>query len=339
MGRRGEGRFEQVSWNEALDKVASELLRVKKAYGNSAILLPYGTGSYSQTNGRQVAQRLLNLFGGSLGHYNNYSWAAMARATETVYGTTVTGNQRQDWLNAKLILMWGWNPSQYPVTARTPSSSFARRASRARASSASIEEAAERRRALRRVGADPPGDRRGHDDGDGPRDGEAGRHDAAFVAGHSVGFDQSQMPADAQGAETYKDYLLGTRDKVPKTTAWAERITGVPSATIQRLAREYATRKPGVLYQGYGMQRRGYGEQVVRAGCVLAALDRERGNPGRPGRRARAAGAVGRAAVVRVPGRREPGQGQHSDVPLDRGGRSRKTARTRARRPRCGATR
>ena len=36
----------------------------------------------------------------------------MARATETVYGTTVTGNQRQDWVNAKFILMWGWNPSE-----------------------------------------------------------------------------------------------------------------------------------------------------------------------------------------------------------------------------------
>ena len=56
-----------------------ELQRVKKTYGNSALFVPYGTGSYSQTNGRQVAQRLLNLFGGSLGSYNNYSWAAWRR--------------------------------------------------------------------------------------------------------------------------------------------------------------------------------------------------------------------------------------------------------------------
>jgi anaerobic dimethyl sulfoxide reductase subunit A len=54
----------------------------------------------------------------------------------------------------------------------------------------------------------------------------------------------------------------------------------VPRDTIARIAREYATRKPGVLYQGYGMQRRAYGEQVVRAGCVLAALT---GNVGVPG--------------------------------------------------------
>lgn len=35
-----------------------------------------------------------------------------------------------------------------------------------------------------------------------------------------------------------------------------------------------------MLYQGYGMQRRAYGEQVVRAGCVLAAIT---GNVGVPG--------------------------------------------------------
>ena len=58
------------------------------------------------------------------------------------------------------------------------------------------------------------------------------------------------------------------------------RSPACPRETIARIAREYATRKPGVLYQGYGMQRRAYGEQVVRAGCVLAALT---GNVGIPG--------------------------------------------------------
>jgi anaerobic dimethyl sulfoxide reductase subunit A len=68
IGRRGEGRFERVTWDEALDRMAAELTRVKATYGNAALFVPYGTGSYSQTNGRQTAQRLMNLFGGSLGH-------------------------------------------------------------------------------------------------------------------------------------------------------------------------------------------------------------------------------------------------------------------------------
>ena len=280
VGRRGEGKFQQVSWDEALDTVASQLLRVKKAYGNSALFVPYGTGSYSQTNGRQVAQRLMNLFGGSLGHYNTYSWACMARATETVYGTGVTGNQRQDWLNSKYILMWGWNPSE--MRDGTNTEFFLRKARENGARIVCIDP----RMTLSAVAlADEwvpirPGTDAAMMSAMAHVMITAGLHDAAFVASHCVGFDESQMPAEAKGAETYKDYILGTRDKTPKTPKWAEAITAVPRETIERLAREYATRKPGMLYQGYGMQRRAYGEQVVRAGCVLTALT---GNVGVPG--------------------------------------------------------
>jgi len=71
--------------------------------------------------------------------------------------------------------------------------------------------------------------------------------DAEFVRTHCVGFDATQMPAGAETAESYKDYILGTRDGVPKTPAWAERITGVSRDVISRIAREYGTLKPGVL--------------------------------------------------------------------------------------------
>ncbi|MFM8321890.1 MAG: molybdopterin-dependent oxidoreductase, partial [Chloroflexota bacterium] len=60
-GRRGEGRFERISWDEALDLFAAQLLRVRQTYGNSALFVPYGTGSYNQINGSQTARRLMNL--------------------------------------------------------------------------------------------------------------------------------------------------------------------------------------------------------------------------------------------------------------------------------------
>jgi anaerobic dimethyl sulfoxide reductase subunit A len=279
-GARGDGAFERISWDDALDRVAAELKRVKQKYGNSALFVPYGTGSYSQTNGRQTALRLLNLFGGSLGQYNNYSWAAMEAATQSVYGTPVTGNQRQDWLNAKYILMWGWNPCE--MRDGTNTEFFLRKA---------------RERGARIVCVDPRLTSSAvalADEWVPIRPGTDAAllsamayvlvtenlYDAAFVKSHCQGLDDGAMPPDAKGAETYKDYLLGTRDKTPKTPLWAEAIAGVPRETIARLAREYGTLKPGVLYQGYGLQRRAYGEQAVRAGCVLAALA---GNVGVPG--------------------------------------------------------
>ena len=42
---------------------------------------------------------LFNFYGGHLDTYNSYSWACINVATPTVYGTKITGNQRQDWVN------------------------------------------------------------------------------------------------------------------------------------------------------------------------------------------------------------------------------------------------
>ncbi len=271
-GKRGEGRFERISWEEALDLVASELVRVKEKYGNSAIFVPYGTGSYNQINGRQVAQRLINLFGGCLGYYNSYSWACITPATQTVYGTTITGNQRQDWLNSRYILMWGWNPAE--MRDGTNSEYFLKLA---------------RQRGARVVCIDPRLTLSAVSLADEWIPIRPGTdvammsamayvmiveklYDADFVRSHCVGFDETQMPPGCEGEESYRDYILGLRDGQAKTPEWAEKICGVPAATIARIAREYATIKPAMLYQGYGMQRRAYGEQVVRAGCALAAI-------------------------------------------------------------------
>lgn len=272
VGPRGSGQFTRISWDEALDTVAAQIARVKRTYGNSALFVPYGTGSYNQLNGSHTARRLFNLYGGCLGIYNSYSWAAINIATPTVYGTLQTGNQRQDWLNAKYILMWGWNPAE--MRDGTNSDYFVKLA---------------RERGARVVCVDPRHSLSAAslaDEWVPIRPGTDAAmlsamayvmlteklYDADFVRTHCVGFDATQMPPDLGEAESYSDYLLGTRDGVPKTPDWAEAITTVPRETIARLAREYATIKPGVLYQGYGMQRRAYGEQVVRAGCTLAAI-------------------------------------------------------------------
>ncbi len=280
IGERGEAKFARISWDEAYGTMAERIIRTRNAHGPASLFVPYGTGSYSLTNGRWTAERLLNLVGGSLGYYNSYSWACISAATPTVYGTNVTGNQRQDWLNTRLILMWSWNPAE--MRDGTNSEYFIKKA---------------RERGARVVCLDPrqtlsavaladewipvrPGTDAAFMSAMAHVMIEENLYDREFVRTHCSGFDETQMPAGAEDAESYKDYILGLRDGIPKTPEWAEAITAVPRATIARLAREYATIKPAVLYQGYGMQRRAYGEQAVRAGCVLAAIT---GNVGVPG--------------------------------------------------------
>ena len=279
-GKRGEGKFKRISWSEALETMADEFTRIKGKYGNSAMYVPYGTGSYNQTNGVQTAERLLNLFGGRLSAYNSYSWACISKATPYVYGTRTTCNQRQDWLTTKYILMWGWNPAE--MRDGTNSDFFVKKARENGARVVCIDP----RMSMSAVSlADEwvpirPGTDVAMMSAMAYVMMTENLHDADFVEKYCVGFDSNQMPEGVPEAESYQDYILGTRDGIPKTPEWAEPITAIPRQTIQRIAREYATSKPAILYQGYGMQRRAYGEQVVIGGCVLAAIT---GNVGIPG--------------------------------------------------------
>lgn len=55
VGKRGEGKFEQISWEEALDTIASNMQRLIKEYGNESIYLNYGTGTLGGTLTRSAA--------------------------------------------------------------------------------------------------------------------------------------------------------------------------------------------------------------------------------------------------------------------------------------------
>jgi anaerobic dimethyl sulfoxide reductase subunit A len=279
-GKRGEGKFERISWDEAYEIMFKEISLVKEKYGNSAIYVPYGTGSYTNTNGRWTAARLMNLIGGCLGYYNSYSWACTNIATPYVYGTLVTGNQRQDWMNSKYIILWGWNPAE--MKDGTNSDYLIRMARENGAHTVCIDP----RMSMSAVAlADEwipirPGTDTAMMSAMAWVIITENLTDNDFIRRCCSGFDYSQMPKGFETDESYRDYILGSIDGIPKNPEWAESITSVPAKTIVRIAREYATRKPAVLYQGYGMQRRAYGEQVVRAGAILAAIT---GNIGIPG--------------------------------------------------------
>lgn len=279
-GRRGEGKFERISWEQALSTIAAQITRVREKYGNGALFVPQGTGNQSLLNASQAARRLLNLVGGSLQYHGTYSCGAANAATWYMYGTLESGNQRQDWLNTRYILMWGWNPAEMRDGTNTDYL---------------LKQA--RQKGARLVCIDPrhtlstacladewipirPGTDAAFLSAMAYVIITENLQDEAFIRSCCSGFDASQMPAGMQDQESYRDYILGLHDGLPKTPNWAEKITQVPAATIARIAREYATTRPGMLYQGWGLQRRAYGETAIAAGCALAAIT---GNIGIPG--------------------------------------------------------
>ena len=62
VGKRGEGKWKRITWEQALDEIAEKMQSIRKQYGPEAILfLPYSNNvSVSQTQ-MQLADRLKNL--------------------------------------------------------------------------------------------------------------------------------------------------------------------------------------------------------------------------------------------------------------------------------------
>ena len=126
-----------------------------------------------------------------------------------------------------------------------------------------------------------------------------GLHDQAYCDRHVLGFDEAHLPEGAPAGASYKSYLLGESDGVPKTPEWAAALCGMSAETIRRLAIEFATTKPAALQCGYAPGRTAFGEQFHRAAYALAAIT---GNVGIVGGNSGVSnGATGRAGIKSLP--------------------------------------
>lgn len=118
VGKRGEGKFKRISWDEAYNEIANNLTRIRKEYGSEAVYLNYGTGTLGGTvtkswpPGSTLIARLMNLTGGYLNHYGDYSTAQIAAGLNYTYGGWANNNSFSDLENTKLIVQFGNNPAE-----------------------------------------------------------------------------------------------------------------------------------------------------------------------------------------------------------------------------------
>ncbi|WP_366542189.1 molybdopterin-dependent oxidoreductase, partial [Salmonella enterica] len=111
VGKRGEGKFKRISWDEATAFIAAELTRVSEKYGREAIYYNYQSGAYYHTQGRPAWIRLLNLTGGYLNYHNTYSTAQIATATPYTHGDYV-GSHFTQIAHSDLVVLFGLNLSE-----------------------------------------------------------------------------------------------------------------------------------------------------------------------------------------------------------------------------------
>jgi anaerobic dimethyl sulfoxide reductase subunit A len=307
VGKRGEGKFKRLSWDEALDYIARKMIALKNEYGSTALLdQSYAGASYGVLHKSDQIEGLLGRFLGMFGCRTN-SWSVPSYQGTTTssrwtFGTIEDGNEDDAFAHSKLIIMWGWNPA---YTFHGGNTFYYMRLAK--------------QRGCKFVLIDPQ-----YTDSASAYDAwwipirpntdaamMAGMahyifannlHDQDFINRFTLGMDAGTMPNWAanspNGKENFKDYILGTYDGIPKTPEWAAEICGVSAEDIKKLADMYARTKPAALKASWAPGRNAYGEQYNRMGAALQAMT---GNIGVLGGCAEGVGKAWHAEAVAYP--------------------------------------
>jgi anaerobic selenocysteine-containing dehydrogenase len=249
-GAKGEGRFEPITWGEAIDTIARRFGEIARSSDGPEAILPYSyCGTMGTVNSSSMDRRFFHRLGASLLARTICSQAG-GDAMRFTMGATV-GTDMENFHLARLIVLWGTNTLSSNIHLWPE-----------------IKEALQN--GARLIGIDPyrnhtldhchqliqlqPG-----------TDGafalavmnvilSEGLEDRDYVERHTVGFEELKVRAA----------------EFPPARAAA--ACGVTEEEIINFAREYATTRPAAIRINYGLQRHAGGGMAVRAICCLPAL-------------------------------------------------------------------
>ena len=283
VGKRGEGKFEQISWDEAVDTIASELKRIIDEYGNESVYIPYATG-VSSTTARSLP-RFMNCLGGFLGSYGDYSAMQMEMIVPHTYGASgFSGSTLNAAEDAALILAFGTSPTETRQGGAVSHYDWVHLRETTKGKMIYIDPRMNDSVMGRSAEWQPinPGTDAALCSAIAHELIANDQVDKEFLDAYCVGFDEDTMPESAKGQnKSYKDYIMGTGyDMVEKTAEWAAPITGIPAERIKQLAADIAAAEAPFICQGWGPQRHTNGEDTSRAICMLPVLIGKIGLPG-----------------------------------------------------------
>ena len=257
-GPKGSGQFERISWNEAIEEIATRLNEIRASPDGPQAILPYSyAGTMGLIQGSSMDRRFFHLIGASLLDRTICSMAGTMGMRMTV-GANI-GADPETIPESDLILLWGTNtltanPHLWPI----------------------ILEA--RERGAKIVAIDPIRTRTAAqcDEWIGIRPGTdaalalgmmnvlfgLGLEDKEFIAAHTVGIEQLRERAREYSPERVSS------------------ITGIPAETIVSLGERYARSNAAFIRVNYGLQRHAGGGMAVRTIACLPALTGHWRKPG-----------------------------------------------------------
>ncbi|OEJ24410.1 molybdopterin oxidoreductase [Streptomyces agglomeratus] len=259
VGAKGEGKFERITWDEALTEMAQRLTGIVDRYGGEAIWPYQGTGTLGFLQGLQgrAGSRLWNVLGASEHDMTICSIAGLA-GLEYTLGTS-RGLDPEGLRDSRLILLWGTNTLSSGHHLWKP-----------------IQQA--RRAGAQVVAIDPVRTRTAQqaDEHVAPLPGT----DAALALGllHVVvtmgAEDRAYLERHTVGWEQFRERVMEF------TPARVARLTGLDEAVIVSLGERLATTRPTAIRVAQGIQRHAGGGTAVRTLACIPGVTGDWALPG-----------------------------------------------------------
>jgi len=250
IGRKGEGRFERITWDEALATIAAKFGAIAASPDGPQAIVPYSyAGTMGLLQSSSMDRRFFHRLGASLLDRTICASAGKAGWIATV--GAAMGTDVEQFANSRLILIWGSNPVVSNLH-------FWRQAQEAK------------RRGARLVAIDPYRSQTA----------EKCHEHVALVPGTDAALALGMMHVliardlvDHDYIDRYTigfDALRGRAAEYPPERV--ARICGIAAETVIALASAYGTTRPAAIRVNYGMQRHAGGGNAIRAVACLPAL-------------------------------------------------------------------
>jgi thiosulfate reductase/polysulfide reductase chain A len=248
-GAKGEGKFQRISWDEALDTIADKLKETKEKYGPEAyaVLSPEYWPVLAS-----LGRRLLNVYGSP-----NYLHSAICATPRIAAGRVTIGyfsSAPDDWRKTELIVNWGANAENSGVNQGVP-----------RAMLNALESGA--KMVDIRPMLDPMGAK-----ADVWLPVRPGTDCALALSFLNVLIDEKLYDAEfvAEWCHGFDKLADHVRRFPPE---WAAPITGLPAERIREVARLIGTTHPMCIRMGNGIgDQTNDGTSTISAVCLIAAL-------------------------------------------------------------------
>lgn len=269
--KRGDPAFVRISWDEALNTLATTMKQAKDKYGPFSLLAPYtacagfnrlgslwGAGSTGWGMCSDDAARVMEIFHG----IGSMSYKV---------GAGQVGNDMGDgYKYSKAYIMFGATPSTTHFVTGYAGAWYARLA---------------REKGVPVIIVDPKYTWDAEVEADQWIPIKPGTDTALFLAMANVIikeglYDKAWVDKWMYGFQQQADYILGkggtygdlVLDTIDKTPEWAEKICAVPAETIRELARFYAKTKPAKFGRHCSITRKSRGEYGVGSTVFLQVL-------------------------------------------------------------------